>query len=74
MCSTWCRWSASYNLLRDPSDPKSRRGKVVDGPVEYRNAVREQIANGADWIKAYADQLIPPYRRHPESSYPKARR
>src|SRR5579862_945173 len=30
--------------------------QVADGPVECRKAVREQIANGADWIKVYADQ------------------
>ena len=32
--------------------------QVVDGPVECRKAVREQIANGADWIKIYADQRV----------------
>jgi imidazolonepropionase-like amidohydrolase len=32
--------------------------QVVDGPVECRKAVREQIANGADWIKVYADQRV----------------
>ncbi len=32
--------------------------QVVDGPVEARKAVREQIANGADWIKVYADQRV----------------
>ena len=32
--------------------------QVVDGPVECRRAVREQIANGADWIKVYADQHV----------------
>jgi imidazolonepropionase-like amidohydrolase len=32
--------------------------QVVDGPVECRKAVREQIANGADWIKVYADQHV----------------
>lgn len=32
--------------------------QVVDGPVECRKAVREQIANGADWIKVYADEHV----------------
>ncbi len=32
--------------------------EVVDGPVEARKAVREQISNGADWIKVYADQRV----------------
>jgi imidazolonepropionase-like amidohydrolase len=32
--------------------------QVADGPVECRKAVREQIANGADWIKVYADQKV----------------
>jgi len=27
--------------------------QIVDGPVEARKAAREQIANGADWIKIY---------------------
>ena len=30
--------------------------QVCDGPDGCRKAVREQIANGADWIKIYADQ------------------
>src|SRR5262245_23625755 len=29
--------------------------QLVDGPVEARKAVREQIANGADWIKVYTN-------------------
>ncbi|MCZ6837163.1 MAG: amidohydrolase family protein [Planctomycetota bacterium] len=44
-------------------DPRWRMPKgaqVADGPVEVRKVVREQIANGADWIKVYAD-----YRRRP---------
>ena len=27
--------------------------QLVDGPVEARKAAREQLANGADWIKVY---------------------
>ena len=27
--------------------------QIVDGPVEARKAAREQMANGADWIKVY---------------------
>jgi imidazolonepropionase-like amidohydrolase len=30
--------------------------QVVDGAEEARKVVREQIANGADWIKVYADR------------------
>lgn len=30
--------------------------QIVDGPEACRQAVREQIANGADWIKIYADR------------------
>jgi len=30
--------------------------QIVDGVDEARKAVREQIANGADWIKLYADR------------------
>ena len=29
--------------------------QLVDGPVEARKAAREQLANGADWIKVYAN-------------------
>jgi imidazolonepropionase-like amidohydrolase len=30
--------------------------QMVDGPVEARKAVREQISYGADWIKVYVDR------------------
>lgn len=30
--------------------------QLVDGPVECRKAVREQISYGADWIKVYVDR------------------
>lgn len=30
--------------------------QIVDGPDNIRQAVREQVANGADWIKFYADR------------------
>ncbi len=40
--------------------PVPKGAQVVDGQVEMRKAVREQIASGADWIKLYAD-----YRRAP---------
>src|SRR5581483_2654529 len=38
----------------DISYPKGVR--IVDGAENGRKAVREQIANGADWIKVYADR------------------
>jgi imidazolonepropionase-like amidohydrolase len=44
----------------DPRWQLPKGAQVVDGPVEARKAVREQIAAGADWIKVYAD-----YRRRP---------
>ena len=34
--------------------------QVCDGPDGCRKAVREQISNGADWIKIYADQRTLP--------------
>lgn len=42
----------------DPALKLPHGVQVVDGPVECRKAVREQIANGADWIKIYADQRV----------------
>ena len=30
-----------------------RGAQLVDGPVEARKAAREQLSNGADWIKVY---------------------
>lgn len=33
----------------------SKGVQIVDGPAECLKAVREQVANGADWIKLYAD-------------------
>jgi imidazolonepropionase-like amidohydrolase len=30
--------------------------EIVDGPDDIRRAVREQVANGANWIKFYADR------------------
>ncbi len=42
----------------DPALTMPHGVQVVDGPVECRKAVREQIANGADWIKVYADQHV----------------
>jgi imidazolonepropionase-like amidohydrolase len=42
----------------DPALTVPHGVQVVDGPVECRKAVREQIANGADWIKVYADQHV----------------
>ena len=44
----------------DPRWEIPKGAQVVDGAVEMRKAVREQIAAGADWIKVYAD-----YRRRP---------
>lgn len=54
--ATGCYGPAGF----DPRWDVPKGGQVADGPVEVRKAVREQIANGADWIKVYAD-----YRRKP---------
>jgi imidazolonepropionase-like amidohydrolase len=37
----------------NPDIPVPKGVQIVDGPVEARKAAREQIANGADWIKIY---------------------
>ena len=39
-----------------PNVPVPHGVQVVDGPVEARKAVREQISYGADWIKVYSDR------------------
>src|SRR6202022_1365023 len=31
--------------------------QLIDGPVEARKAAREQLGNGADWIKVYMTHL-----------------
>ena len=51
--------TGAYALLGyDPALRLPHGVQVVDGPDECRKAVREQIANGADWIKIYADQRV----------------
>ncbi|HEY8019587.1 MAG TPA: amidohydrolase family protein, partial [Thermoanaerobaculia bacterium] len=52
--------SGAYGPSGDPRWDLPKGAQVVDGPVEMRRAVRQQIAAGADWIKVYAD-----YRRRP---------
>src|SRR5436305_157000 len=49
----------------DPRWDVPKGAQVVDGPIEMRKAVRQQIAAGADWIKVYAD-----YRRRPGITTP----
>lgn len=39
-----------------PEVPVPHGVQVVDGPYAARQAVREQIAFGADWIKVYSDR------------------
>lgn len=39
------------NYAPEISVPKG--SQLIDGPVEARKAAREQLANGADWIKVY---------------------
>lgn len=51
--------TGAYALLGyDPALKLPHGVQVVDGPEECRKAVREQISNGADWIKIYADQRV----------------
>jgi len=51
--------TGAYALLGyDPALKVPHGVQVVDGPDECRKAVREQIGNGADWIKVYADQRV----------------
>jgi imidazolonepropionase-like amidohydrolase len=49
--------TGAYPLLGyAPEVPVPHGVQVVDGPEEARKAVREQIMNGADWIKVYVDR------------------
>jgi imidazolonepropionase-like amidohydrolase len=51
--------TGAYAILGyDPALKLPHGVQVVDGPDECRKAVREQIGNGADWIKLYADQHV----------------
>jgi imidazolonepropionase-like amidohydrolase len=51
--------TGAYALLGyDPAWKLPHGVQVVNGPDECRKAVREQIGNGADWIKLYADQRV----------------
>lgn len=49
--------TGAYPLLGySPEVPVPHGVQLVDGPDEARKAVREQISNGADWIKVYVDR------------------
>lgn len=51
--------TGAYPLLGyDPALTLPHGVQVIDGPYEARKAVREQISNGADWIKVYADKSV----------------
>jgi imidazolonepropionase-like amidohydrolase len=39
-----------------PNVPVPHGVQIVDGPDHARQAVREQISHGADWIKVYSDR------------------
>jgi imidazolonepropionase-like amidohydrolase len=39
-----------------PAIPVPHGVQIVDGPDHARQAVREQISHGADWIKVYSDR------------------
>lgn len=49
--------TGAYSLLGYAPQLQMPHGvQVVDGPEEGRKAVREQLSNGADWIKIYSDR------------------
>jgi len=51
--------TGAYPLLGyDPALALPHGVQVIDGPYEARKAVREEISNGADWIKVYADKSV----------------
>src|SRR3954454_1971798 len=46
--------TGGYNLEGYAPEIEVPKGvQIIDGPVEARKAAREQIDNGADWIKVY---------------------
>ena len=46
--------SGGYNLEGYAPELVMPKGvQIIDGPVEARKAAREQLENGADWIKVY---------------------
>src|SRR5436309_11306957 len=46
--------TAGYNLEGyAPEIAVPKGAQIIDGPVEARKAAREQLENGADWIKVY---------------------
>ena len=46
--------TGGYNLEGYAPEISVPRGaQLIDGPVEARKAAREQLANGADWLKVY---------------------
>src|SRR5205807_5346812 len=46
--------TGGYNLEGYAPEIEVPKGaQLVDGPVQARRAAREQLANGADWIKVY---------------------
>ena len=58
--------TGAYTLLGYSWELHMPKGvQVVDGVDECRKAVREQVQNGADWIKVYADRS---YYFQPDSS------
>ena len=49
--------TGAYPLLRYAWELTMPKGvQIVDGADECRQAVREQISNGSDWIKIYCDR------------------
>ena len=46
--------TGGYNLEGYAPEIEVPKGaQLIDGPIEARKAAREQLANGADWIKVY---------------------
>src|SRR5436309_14227130 len=53
-CTRAISTTGGYNLEGyAPEITVPKGAQIVDGPVEARKAAREQLENGADWIKVY---------------------
>ena len=54
VCTRAISSTGGYSLDGYAPDVDVPRGaQLIDGPVEARKAAREQLSNGADWIKVY---------------------
>ncbi len=54
VCTRAISSTGGYGLNGYAPDVDAPKGaQLIDGPVEARKAAREQLTNGADWIKVY---------------------